>query len=278
MKVVKALAGRMASAPGDAVAIIDRLSPEGSRRGKGRSGGKGGIGMSSRVGTAVWRLDWVSRPGSVAALGLLLVLLVAEPGRAAETPVTREAVVAAIENGPGAKRGRLDAPVTIVEFSDFQCSFCRKFWRETLPRLDERYIQTGKVRFVYRHLAILGPPSVQAANAAECAGEQGRFWPYHDLLFERVGPFAFTDSRLKGYAGELRLDGKRFGTCVDEGRYRKRIEQETLIGQMLGMTGTPSFLINGRLLIGAHPFETFVRVIEEMLAEAGRPGQESPRR
>ena len=218
------------------------------------------------------------RAGAAIALGLALVLMGAGPGRSGEAPITREALVAALENGPGAMRGRPDAPVTIVEFSDFQCSFCRKFWRETLPQLDERYIRSGKVRFVYRHLAILGPPSVQAANAAECAGEQGKFWPYHDLLFERVGPLAFTESRLKGYAGELRLDGKPFGTCVDEGRYRKRIEQETLIGRMLGMTGTPSFLINGRLLIGAQPFETFVRVIEELLAEVGRSKKGAPGR
>jgi protein-disulfide isomerase len=212
------------------------------------------------------------------ALGLGLIIMEATPGRAAEPPITREALIAALEDGPGAKRGRPDAPVTIIEFSDFQCSFCRKFWRETLPQLDERYIRSGKVRFVYRHLAILGPPSVQAANSAECAGEQGKFWPYHDLLFERVGPLAFTESRLKGYAGELDLDGRAFAACVESGRHREQIQQETLIGRMLGMTGTPSFLINGRLLIGAHPFETFVRVIEELLAEVGRSKKSSPGR
>lgn len=150
--------------------------------------------------------------------------------------------------------------MTIVEFSDFQCSFCRKFWRETLPRLDERYIRTGRVRFVYRHLAILGELSVEAANAAECAGEQGKFWSCHGRLFERAGPLTFTQARQKGYAGEIGLDGKTFGACVEQGRHREHIRQETIIGRMLGMS------------------ETFVEVIEETLAEAGRSRQGSPKR
>lgn len=197
----------------------------------------------------------------VAVLGLA-----SGPVWGGEVAVTRMAVVAAVERRPGPTKGREDAPITVVEFSDFQCTFCRKFWKETLPKLEAEYIKPGKVRFVYRHLVVLGPFSEQAAHAAECAGEQGRFWPYHDLLFERAGPLAFTEGRLKEYARELRLDPNAFEACMASGRPKDRIRQETGVARFLGATGTPTFLIGGQLLIGAHPFETFKRVLDAMLA------------
>jgi protein-disulfide isomerase len=165
--------------------------------------------------------------------------------------------------------GSAKAPVVMVEFSDFQCSFCKKFWAEALPRLKEAYIEKGKVRFVYRHFAVLGKLSQQAASAAECAGEQGRFWDYHDRLFANQG--AFTDGRLKSYAGELKLNAVAFGKCLDGARYEDRVKRETAAALSLGVRGTPAFFVNGRLLVGAQPFEAFRRVIEEELRRsAGR--------
>ncbi len=202
-------------------------------------------------------------------LGLLMILFVPGPARAEEPLLTREALVAAVERGPGPVKGRADAPVTIVEFSDFRCSYCRKFWKETLPRIELEYVRTGKVRFVYRHLAALGPPSMRAAEAAECAAEQGRFWAYHDLLFERAPSVTFTDDGLKEYAKELGLDPARFGTCLASGRHSDRIVQESAAARYLGASGTPTFLVNGQLLIGAHPFETFKRVLDAALSRAG---------
>ncbi len=199
--------------------------------------------------------------GLVAMLGL--------GGGSVEAATQAEALLEALERGPGPSRGSTDAPITIVEFSDFQCSFCKRFWRDSLPRIEERYIRTGKVRFVYRHLAILGPPSVQAAIASECAHEQERFWPYHDRLFSSAGLFAFTTGNLKRYAEELRLDASRFNACLDTGKPREKVEQETIMGRMIGMTGTPGFLINGGRLIGTQPYEVFERIIEGMLKGAG---------
>jgi len=186
---------------------------------------------------------------------------------AEEVRITREMVVAAVERNPGPTKGREDAPITIVEFSDFQCGFCRRFWKETLPKIEAAYINPGKARFVYRHLIALGPLSEQAAHGAECAREQGKFWPYHDRLFEQTGPLAFTEKRLKEYARDLGLEGKAFGTCMALGRHRDRIRQETQVARYLGATGTPTFLINGQLLIGAQPFETFDRILDVMLAD-----------
>jgi protein-disulfide isomerase len=199
-------------------------------------------------------------------VALLVVLAPAAAGAASEA----EALLEALERGPGPSKGGPDAPVIIVEFSDFQCSYCKRFWRETLPQIEQKYIRAGKVRFVYRHLAILGPPSVKAAIAAECAHEQDKFWPYHDRLFSSAGPFAFTTGSLKRYGEELGLDTRRFDACLDAERPREKIEQETIIGRMVGMSGTPGFLVNGGRLVGAQPYEVFEQVIDKLLEEARR--------
>jgi protein-disulfide isomerase len=117
---------------------------------------------------------------------------------------------------------------------------------------------------VYRHLAVLGAASARAAEAASCAEDQGRFWEYHDRLFEQKGAVAFSVASLKGYGKELGLDAAVFDRCVDGRQHADRVESETLMSRMLGASGTPAFLIGGHLLIGAHPFETFRRALDEM--------------
>ena len=204
----------------------------------------------------------------VAVLSAAALLAWAECGRAGEPKDewTRADLVAALERGPGPTKGSADAPVTMVYFTDFQCGYCRKFAHETLPKLEEHYIQSGKVRLVFRHLAILGEASVQAARASSCAFDQGKFWEYHDALFNKTSPLAFNAARLKRHASELRLDDKAFAACFDNKAYAKRVEAETLIGRTLGATGTPAFLINGQLALGAYPFEAFQQGIDGMLA------------
>lgn len=204
---------------------------------------------------------------------LTIAGLLLGPVAVATQPVAVDQILGALGTGPAL--GAPEAPVTIIEFSDFQCSFCRKFWAETLPRLKETYIKPGRVRFVYRHLAILGEHSVQAALAAECAGEQGKFWEYHDKLFAAQGPLAFTRVKLTRYAQELNLSIDAFSRCLESGKYAKKVEGDTGVGQFLGARGTPTFFINGRLLIGAHPFETFEVVIQE-LEKAPASGRGGP--
>lgn len=188
---------------------------------------------------------------------------------------TRDDLVAALERGPGPSKGPATAPVAMVYFTDFQCGYCRKFVKETLPKLEEQYIRPGKVRLAYRHLAILGEASVQAARASSCAFDQGKFWEYHDTLFDNLSPIAFTSARLKRYAADLRLDEKAFAACLDSPASGKRVEEETLFGRALGATGTPAFLLNGQLLLGAYPFEVFRQALDGMLASPQRktPGQ-----
>ena len=196
----------------------------------------------------------------------VMVVVLLGFGDAEGQTMRREEILALLVRGPA--KGAEAAPITIIEFSDFQCSFCWKFWKETLPRLEAEYVKPGTVRFVYRHLAILGKQSVTSAQAADCAGEQRKFWEYHDKLFASKGLFALTNQRLKGHAREIGLDGELFDRCLDSEKYAQKVEGETGIGLALGLRGTPAFFINDKMLIGAHPFETFQALIEQELKRA----------
>jgi protein-disulfide isomerase len=166
--------------------------------------------------------------------------------------------------------GSSSAPVWIVEFSDFQCGYCRKFWQDTLPKLKDAHISKGVVRFTYRHFAVLGKPSEQAALAAECAAAQKKFWPYHDKLFSNLGSALFNDANLKRFAREVGLNGDQFNSCLAAGAHREKIERETATAMYLGGRGTPLFFINQRILPGAQPYIVFQKVIEDELAGKGK--------
>lgn len=165
----------------------------------------------------------------------------------------------------GPARGPADARVTIVEFADFQCSFCKRAVA-TIAEVLGRY--PGEVRVVYRHLPIdqLHALARGAAEAAECAHEQGQFWAYHDELFRRSPALGRAD--LLRYAEDLELDATRFAACVDERRYRARIDADIAAARSLGAKGTPTFVVNGVVLSGARSADELARVIEAELARA----------
>jgi protein-disulfide isomerase len=162
-------------------------------------------------------------------------------------------------------RGTADAPVTVVEFSDFHCPFCKRV-QPTLTQLLEKY--PGKVRLLFRHLPLdaLHPQARRAAEASWCAQDQGKFWEYHDLLFANA-PQASQDD-LKHYAEQSDLDVRKFESCLSQNVHRDSIQQDIDEATKLGMNGTPAFFINGRPLSGAQPMEAFVKVIDEELARA----------
>lgn len=171
---------------------------------------------------------------------------------------------------PAAGKGNLDAKVTVEEYSDFQCPYCARFALDTFPKIDQNYVKTGKVRWVFRHLARIGPESVAAAQAAECAGEQEQFWPYHDKLFasqqgENRG--GFSSSRLKSFAKEMGMDANRFDSCLDSGRWASKVNQEIAEGQRRGVRGTPSFFIGKKMVEGAQAYSVFEAAIEEALRQ-----------
>lgn len=186
---------------------------------------------------------------------------------AAAQAQTLDEVLAAL--GKDRTLGSHAAPVSIVEFSDFQCSFCRKFWADTLPKLKDTYIKRNQAKFAYRHFAILGNFSVQSAMAAECAAEQRKFWDYHDRLFANQGALGFTRSNLERYAREVGLKADPFKQCLAAEKFRKKVEGETAIAASLGGRGTPTFFVSRRLMVGAQPFEAFQAVIEQELKPRG---------
>ena len=169
-------------------------------------------------------------------------------------------------------KGLLEAPVTIVEFSEFYCPYCARFTWETLPKIVEEYVENGLVKVVFRNFPVHGEPAVLAALAGECAHEQGQFWKYHDRLFSAV----FREKRrldaeaLVELAEELGMDGQAFQECLSSERYRGNLEEDIAEGERLGVRGTPTFFINGRMVVGAYPFERFKQIIEEELRRGER--------
>lgn len=134
-----------------------------------------------------------------------------------------------------------------------------------MSRIRTEYIDTGKVRFVYKHFAILGPESSRAAEASECAAEQDEFWAFHDTTFEQQHS-TLNQETLVGIAGELGLNTTAFEECLTSGKYSLQISRESQAVQALGVRGTPGFLVNGLFVSGAQPFEVFEQIIEEQLA------------
>lgn len=158
--------------------------------------------------------------------------------------------------------GPEDAPIVIVEFSDFNCGFCRRFHDETFNEIMDSY--PDQIRFVYRDFPITSAESFVAAQAAQCAYEQGEFWEYHDLLFSGQMPLGI--GAYETYATELGLDSEELLNCVDSERYAEEVSEDASFASNLGVTGTPTFFINGVPLVGAQPFSRFAQVIEQELA------------
>ena len=161
--------------------------------------------------------------------------------------------------------GSKDAPITIIEFSDFQCPYCSRV-NESIAKVKETY--GDKISLTFRDFPLpMHAEAPKAAEASHCADEQGKFWEFHDKLFENQR--ALKVDALKGYAGELGLDGAAFATCLDSGKYAADIEKDKADGEVAGVSGTPAFFINGVFLNGARPFEQFKEVIDAELKAKG---------
>src|SRR5713226_9766997 len=160
---------------------------------------------------------------------------------------------------PARLRGDPKAPVVIVEFSDFQCPYCQSV-QPTLKTLLAKY--EGRVSLAYRDLPLrdIHPQAQLAAEAGRCAGEQGKFWEYHDLLFAHQNKLTRED--LVGHARSLSLDDKQFDSCLSTGKYKAQIEEDRQLGLRAGLSGTPGFIINGNLLSGNLPQDAFEKAIE----------------
>lgn len=169
--------------------------------------------------------------------------------------------------------GKNNAKVTIIEFSDMQCPFCRRFWKDTLPQLKKEYIDQGLVRFYYRHLPLppaVHPAATPLAEASECANDQNKFWEYHDKIFaeqtkQGEGTIPITNEQIKQWAAEIGLNTTQFNECFDSGKYSQKVKDDFADAQKAGASSTPTFYINGTPLVGALPYETFKTIIDQEL-------------
>lgn len=206
-------------------------------------------------------------------LSLLLRLMQPRP---AQGPPAGQTGPVRVRVADGPALGRPDAPVTLVEFSDYQCPFCQRFFLATLPALKREYIDTGKVRYVFRDYPLdqIHPEARKAAEAAHCAGEQGKYWEMHDLLFRNQQALALP--RLSEHARTLGLDGAAFDTCLASARHTALVNRGLGDGLAAGIQGTPGFVVaktkpgdtmEGTPVRGAQPADVFRRLIDQLLAE-----------
>ncbi|MEK6875517.1 MAG: thioredoxin domain-containing protein [Nanoarchaeota archaeon] len=163
-----------------------------------------------------------------------------------------------------AVKGDDNAPVIMVEFSDYECPYCGRHFEQTYSQIIQEYVDTGKVKLVFRDFPLSFHPNAQkAAEAAECAGEQNKYWEMHDKLFENQQALSVKD--LKQYAKEIGLNTAKFNSCLDSGEMASEVSKDMQDGQAAGISGTPGFIINGQLASGAQPFSVFKQIIDQEL-------------
>ena len=190
------------------------------------------------------------------------------PQQAAQRP----AKTVVVDAEGGFSLGSEDAPVTIVEFTDFQCPYCQKFHLTAFGQLKKNYIDTGKVRFVSQDLPLdIHPNAMQAAQAGRCSAEQGQFWPMRDRM--QSNPDKLDLDHLVGFAQEFKMDVARFRTCIESGKYATPIKNDILAARGVGATATPSFVIGksgpggveGELIVGAIPYPMLDQKLRALL-------------
>ncbi|MDR4461776.1 MAG: DsbA family protein [Nitrospirales bacterium] len=185
----------------------------------------------------------------------------------------------------GAVLGKADAPVTIVEFSDYQCPFCQRFSLSVFPMLKREYIYTGKVRYVFRDfpLSSIHQEAEKAHEGARCAAEFNKYWEMHDALFQNQKDLMVPS--LKRYAADLGLESTTFGECLDSGKYQAEIQKDISDGAAAGISGTPSFFIGksgsgdsitGTIIRGAQPLAKFQTIIDQLLSDHDSKTDASP--
>jgi protein-disulfide isomerase len=182
-------------------------------------------------------------------------------------------------NGDVSKIGERDAilgdpnaSVTVVEYADFQCPYCERFFSDAGTKIREQYVKTGKVKMIYRDFSFLGPESTASAEAAECAKDQGKFWAYHDAIYNTEAVDAkenngnLNRSLFLGLAKNLKLDTDAFTSCMDSNKYTSVVTKSTTDAQALGVSSTPTIFVNGQKILGAQPFSVFQAAIDQALA------------
>lgn len=165
--------------------------------------------------------------------------------------------------------GNKNAKVTIVEFTDFQCPFCARYFTDTYGQLKKDYIDTNKVRYISMDLPLPFHPNAHiSAEAAECAGDQKKYWEMHDKLFANQDAWANEadpKAKFEGYAKEIGINVGTFTKCLTDGKFKQAVDDDNALASKMGASGTPTFYVNGKQLVGAQPYAEFQRVIDAAL-------------
>jgi protein-disulfide isomerase len=201
------------------------------------------------------------------AIAIAVVAIVASRGGGSNTPVSIPERTVSTERRTLVAEGA-HVRVTIEEYSDFQCPYCARAAQTMDPKIEEEYIADGRVKLVFRHHALIGQESIWAAEASECANEQGRFWDYHDKLFENQdgeNQGAFAIDNLKRFAAELGLDTQAFNLCLDSNKYQDLVRAETEDALKKGIASTPTFVVGDQTVAGPPSYDSLKTVIEAEL-------------
>lgn len=192
-------------------------------------------------------------------------------------PAQQTKEIKALLQGAAAVEGKDGAPIVIIEYSDYQCPFCRKWFNDSKAQLDKDYIGTGKVQFVYKDFPLsFHPMAPTYAEAARCSGDQGKYWEMHDKIFNEQNKkgegtvFDYTKDDVKKWAQDLGLNASQFNSCLDTGKYTSATQANETEGVGVGVSGTPSFVIGkrdgtGQLIVGAQPYSVFKSAIDSLL-------------
>lgn len=210
---------------------------------------------------------------TAAAAAVLAIGVLGSTSRQAALPASSVGTAAPGSGAPspvagGLALGSATATVQIDEYGDFQCTSCEAFFQGVEPQLKAAYIDTGKVRLVWHDFPWIGQESLDAANAARCAADQGHFWDYHDLLYRSQGAEnsgAFSKAHLEGFAAQLGLDTTRFNGCVNAGTHLAAVQADLATAASSGFPGTPTFVIGGQKIVGAQPYPVFRQALDAAL-------------
>jgi protein-disulfide isomerase len=233
--------------------------------------------VASFFGGYTWRATFY--PGSttvvpsIGTLGQQQPTLAGAPSQMQQQPQLTK--IASVNTDGAPVKGKANAPVTMVEFADFQCPFCSRFASDTFQQLVKSYVDTGQVKFVYKQYPLPFHPNAQpAAMASECATEQGKFWPMHDKLYATQTTWASQDAAtvkktFKEYAVSLGLNAASFNSCFDSNKYSDKIQKQSSEGSQYGVSGTPTFYIGNQKagytpIVGAQPLASFENVIKQL--------------
>jgi protein-disulfide isomerase len=201
-----------------------------------------------------------------AAAAVIALILLGGVFRGGSNPVTHS------DASEGYILGDSAAPVVITAWEDFQCPICKAANASTLRAIEEAYVTTGKAQLIFRQFPFLGAESYKAAEASQCAADQGDFWDYHDALFTAQGAEnsgTFSDTKLKEIASSLGLDAQTFGACLDSGQHNDSVAAEKAEGESLGVNSTPTIFVDGKRVADWRDYNAFAAMIEAALAEPG---------